>query len=68
MTDNHIPLLVQGASAITPDDPVEECMYDERLMMSVSGPKAVPVHSNPKYSFGGDTRKTDVGRETTDDR
>jgi hypothetical protein len=68
MTDNQIPLLIQGASVIAPEDPVEECVYDERLMMSVSGPNAVPVHSNLEYSFGGDTRKTDVGRETTDDR
>ncbi len=68
MTGNHVPLLIQAASTIAQEDSVEECVYDDRLMMLVSGPNAVPVHSNLAYSLGGDTRKTDVGRETTDDR
>lgn len=67
MTNERLPILTVGAAVITRSPADRDVAYDDGLMMNVSVPEGVALHSQVNSDLAGGTRKTAVGRETTDD-
>ena len=62
------PFLVRRADRIPTDETrADRTVYDDQRMMNVMLDGGAPTHSILDAAEQGGTRKTGVGRETTDD-
>lgn len=65
--DIRSPLLMTRAIAIPRARDEPRIVYDDARMMNVTLEGGVAVHSMTDMPLLGDTKRTDVSRETTDD-
>ena len=68
MTDSPLLLLLRRAILVEDSGKHDPIAYDDARMMNMPVVGGTPVHASNENSAQGSTRKTAVGRETTDDR